>query len=89
MVVRILTTPPKERKTKKAIFKTPPPLPSKPPPKHTIEEAKEELAMAILVEFSNELITSINILRVFKWEKKVQEKQAHFKGQKGKDKKGV
>jgi hypothetical protein len=43
------------------MFKTPPPLPSKPSPKHTIEEAKEKLAMVLLVELFIELITSINI----------------------------
>jgi hypothetical protein len=43
------------------MFKTPPPLPSKPSPKNTIEETKEKLAIVLLVELSSELITSINI----------------------------
>jgi hypothetical protein len=60
--VIILTTFPKERKTKRcAIFKTPPPLPSKPPPKKTIEEAKEEHVMVLSSEISSELMIFINI----------------------------
>jgi hypothetical protein len=50
----------KRNENKKAIFKTPSALPSKPSPKKTIGK-KKKLAMVLLVELSSEPITSVNI----------------------------
>jgi hypothetical protein len=63
----------KQKKQKNNIRK-PTPFPSKPPPKKIIE-AKEELAMVLLVELSKELITSINIYKTLSGERKYKKRK--------------